>query len=359
MRSALSFAMRVLPPFAAVCFSCGDDGATPSPPATASVEDGGLERDGGVVEGGGGPLGDGAPVDDGRAPACADRLAPTTVPLSDELLVAEDPAAPMGIFDPSVVYPKGALAGAMAYSAVKAKDDIATRIAVSDDEGLTWRFAAQANVAQAVPADAGNLISEVSSLVVDPLEPSADRRWKLFSHRYLAKGAALHYDIGHIALPGGALALSVGCVSVPPEGPRIRVELLLSVDHAGSWSHVGVLVPTRDAACLGRSAGLSRVNAVDLFGAAGKAWLSVTPENPATGYRGCAFVEITDLAKAEIARHSDGAPLVTKLLATPTDQFSGACAYAEGATRATALMSVAFLADARTFRIFRTGAVIP
>ena len=53
------------------------------------------------------------------------------------------------------------------------------------------------------------------------------------------------------------------------------------------------------------------------------------------------------------------APKVTKILATPSDQFSGACAYADGATKATALMSVAFLSEPRTFRIFRSGIVFP
>lgn len=341
---------------------------------------------------------------------CRDRLpVATTVDLKDELVVANDPPAQLGIFDPSLVYPAGAPGGAMAYSAVKAKDDIATRIALSNDEGLTWTFVAQANTAAALPNDAGNLISEVSSLVLDVLDPDAARRWKLFTHRYLAKESDLRYDVGHVALQtapapegpwsapaanvgwrgpnpfssdgaklvaqdvapladcvaftepsalalgSGALALSLGCVSAAP-AVSIRVVLLLSTDHAASWTYAGVLVPAADAACLGRATGLERVNAADLFLANGKTWLSVTPESPMLGYRGCAFVEIADVATAKLARDDQGAPKVTKLLATPADQFSGACTFAEGAKKATALMSVAFLGEPRIFRIFRTGA---
>lgn len=352
-----------------------------------------------------------APAIDAAPPprTCLDGLPPSsTVDPANEVFVTNDPPAPFGIFDPSIVYPAGAPAGAMAYSAVKAKDDIATRIALSDDEGATWTFVVQANAATPVPNDAGNLISEVSSLVVDPSDPDASRRWKLFSHRYLAKGQTLFYDVGHVALqtapaaegpwsapaanvgwrgtnpfssegaklvaqdvpaladcvaftepsalalPNGVLALSLGCVSTMP-ATSIRVVLLFSADHASTWTYAGVLVPASDAPCLGRAMGLARVNAVDLFGAAGKVWLSVTPENPTLGYRGCAFVEIVDLASAKIARDDAGAPKVTTLLATPTDQFSGACAHAEGATKATALMSVAFLDQPRIFRIVRSG----
>lgn len=342
-----------------------------------------------------------------------DRLPATTVvDPANEVIVVNDPPAAFGIFDPSLVYPKGASGGAMAYSAVVAKDAIGTRIALSNDEGATWTFAVQANAPAAVPDDAGNLISEVSSLVVDPLDADSARRWKLFTHRYLAKGDELHYDIGNVSLqtapapegpwtapvanvgwrgtnpfssdgakllaqdvpeladcvaftepsafgsPNGTLALSLGCVSTQPS-VSIRVVLLLSTDHAASWSYAGLLVPASDAACLGRAAGLGRVNAVDLFSANEKVWASITPEDPMRGYRGCAFVEIADLSAAKIARDDGGAPRVTKLLAPPVDQFSGACAFAEGATKSTALIGVAFLGESRPFRIVRSGAAIP
>lgn len=385
--------------------ACGDDGALPPAvgPSDAGDVDGAVREDAAGLDGG---------ADTPTASTCRDRLVAASIvdPTSAvEVVVASDPPAPGGIFDPSVVYPAGAPGGAMAYSAVTAKDDIATRIALSSDEGATWTFVAQAN--SAAPTPSGNLISEVSSLVFDPLDPDAQRRWKLWSHRYLAKGDELSYAIGHIALqtapdvtgpwtspvanvgwqgpnafssdgavfvaqdvpaladcvaftepsglalPQGGLALSLGCVSGPPF--TIRVVLLLSADHGRSWAYAGVLFPAADAPCLGRSPGVERVNAADLFGAGGKAWVFATPEHPTLGYRGCALVEIADLATATIARDDAGAPVVTKLLSPPTDQFSGACAYAEGAKKATALISIAFLGQARPFRIYRSGVTVP
>ncbi len=344
---------------------------------------------------------------DATAESCQDRLpAAAVVALDREVRVTNDPPAPMGIFDPSVVYPAGAPGGAMAYSAISAKDDIATRIALSSDGGQTWIYVAQANTPLALPNDLGRLISEVSSLVLDPLEPDPSRRWKLFTHRYLAKGTDLRYDIGHIslqvaaapegpwslpvanvgwsgastissegarflaqdapaltdcvaftepsalALPDGTLALALGCVSLTPTS-SIRVVLLRSTDHALTWSYAGLLVPATDAPCLGRTPGATRANAAELFAAGGKTWLSVSPEHPALGYRGCAFVEVTELSTATLARDRHGAPAVTALLTTPSDQFAGACAYAEGAAEPRAMMSVAFVTDPRIFRIVR------
>jgi len=360
-------------------FACSKtNDATSAPPPDASIPDAA------------------APIDAGQPPTCVDHLvAPTIVdPVkSNELVVMNDPEAKLGIFDPNLVSTV-----ALSYSAVKAKDDIETRIAVSSDEGMTWTYATTASPAVPAPNDSGNLIHETSSLVVDPDEPDASRRWKLFTHRYLAKGGDLHYDVGNIALqtapapggpwstptanigwrgaspfssdgavllaedapgasdcvfftepsaltlPNGVLALTLGCVT---SLPSIRVVLFFSRDHAASWTSVGTLVPAKDGACLGRSPGLVRVNAASLFSENGKLYVWLTPES-ATGYHGCASVEVTDLDTLTLARNPDGSPTVTRLLTTPPDQFSGACTSAEGKT----LMSIAFLADARPFRIF-------
>jgi hypothetical protein len=142
------------------------------------------------------------------------------------------------------------------------------------------------------------------------------------------------------------LALTLGCVT---PAPSIRVVLFFSTDHAASWNSSGTLVPAADAACLGRSPGLVRVNAASLFSENGKLYVWLTPESATTGYHGCASVEVTDLATLTLARNPDGSPTVTRLLTTPPDQFSGACTSAESKT----LMSIAFLADARPFRIFQ------
>jgi hypothetical protein len=359
---------------------------------------------------GGGALPADAGAPDAAPVSCVDRLVPTIVEgaSANEVTVANDPPSAGGIFDPSIVYPAGAPAGAMAYSAFKAKDDITTRIAISNDEGATWTYAATANATVALPGGAGNLIHEVSSLVFDASDPDAARKWKLFSFRYAARGEELLYVVGHIALqtapaPEGpwsqpapnvgwrgpnvfssegarfvaqdepaladcnafsepsalattnGLVLAVGCVS---SDLAIRVVLLRSTDHAASWSYVGVLARSDDARCLGRASGLARVNAAELFEAGGKTWAFLTPESLSTGYQGCAAVEV-DLGGGGVKRDASGAPVVTRLLGTADERFSGACAYAEGARRATALMSIAFLSEARKFRIFRSGVTVP
>lgn len=343
-----------------------------------------------------------------RQSSCVDPPEPSLVDISssNEVLVLSDPPATLGIFDPSVVTLPGTSAAVMAYSGVVAKDDIVTRIALSNDGGGSWTYVASANAPVAV-GDLGHLIHEVSSLVFDVTDPEPARRWKLFSHRYFANSAAVRYDLGHVSLqtaavpegpwsepvanvgwrsesplssdgaalvaqdvpgladcivltepsalvlPDGRLALSVGCVSGASD---IRVELLLSSDHAASWISVGTLVEARDATCLSRSSSVNRVNAGELFLADNRLWLFASPEGE--GYRGCALLEVTDVDRAKIARDDGGAPLVTRLLAPPGEEiFSGACAHDRGL--ASPYISVAHFDGSRLFRIYRSGIAAP
>jgi len=131
-----------------------------------------------------------------------------------ELSVINDPAAPGGIFDPSVEYPGTAPAGAMSYSAVVSKNAVSTRVAVSSDKGATWTYVASPNasadITVPVPASSqrcpggtctGRLVHEVSSLVYDADDTDTTRVWKLFTHSYVVlQNGDLAYDLGYIGL---------------------------------------------------------------------------------------------------------------------------------------------------------------
>jgi hypothetical protein len=337
-----------------------------------------------------------------------------------ELLVGNDAPA-QGIFDPSFVYPAAASGGAMAYSAVPGQDTIRTHIAVSADHGASWTMVAEANTPQAAtiassdavecPGEActGNLISEVTSLVFDSTDPDANKRWKLFAHRYLVGAGAvsppLHYVLGTIALqtapapdgpwtapqkligwssttetysstgittnvnaiggtagdclaltePGalvlpGAIDLAVGCIYID-NGPKIRIELLRSPDHGATWGSVATLLRPEDAGCLTANAS---INAANLFALDGHEYLAATPSD-ATGYHGCLVFEIDDIAAGHVARDGQGRALVHRALAA--NQFSGACTFADGAGGYA--LDVGFLQAAKRFRIFTAGIAAP
>jgi hypothetical protein len=333
-----------------------------------------------------------------------------------EVTVAGDVGSTLGIFDPSIVYPGDAPAGAMAYSSVPTQETIRTRLAVSADAGATWTFVREANVAE--PATlaspdcggttcSGNLISEVSSLVYDADDPDPARRWKLFAHRYLVgPGVALHYTIGTITLQTaaavdgawtapqkhlgwtsasgpysstgvatnvsslagmadcvaltepsamwlpGSLHLAVGCVYL--DGTyKIRVELLRSTDHAASWQRAGTLLRADDASCL--TAGAS-INAPELFAHEGTVYVAATPSD-AGGYHGCVVVPVDDLSTASVRRDDTGAAWPARSITTTPERFHGACAFAAGAGGY--VLAVGFLGAERPFRIFRTGIADP
>ena len=353
-------------------------------------------------------------VDDLPAPVLVDPAR------TAELAVVGDPGSPTGIFDPSVVYPLGAPGGAMSYSSVTSTASIRTRIALSGDRGVTWTYVADANAVAAltIPStDAaacpggtctGNLINEVSSLLIDPLDPDPARRWKLITHRYLVlPPTTLRYDYGHIALAtapepqgpwttptpligwpststfssagaattttglglpdclvltepgaflrGAEIDLVVGCVAVVGGAPQIRMELLRSTDHARTFTRVRTLLNAADAACLGEP-GSARLNAGELFTSGGQEYLIATPEVTGQGYRGCVVMPIDDPVTGAVRRGPTGAPVVLRRFTAA--RFTGACSYAEGTTTGY-LVPIAFLDQPRVFRIFKSGQLAP
>jgi hypothetical protein len=320
--------------------------------------------------------------------ACA---SPNVLDVANLLRVTAGSDAPAeGIFDPSLVYPLGATAGAMSYSAVPDQTTIRTHVAISSDGGTTWMLAAEANTPESTTVTstdatecpggtcAGNLISEVSSLVYDPTDPDANAQWKLFAHRYLVgSGAVTHYDIGTITLqtapspsgpwtapakwigwnssspysssgiqvnastlpstadcraltePGaivlpGSLDLAVGCAFLVGTTPMIRVELLRSTDHAATFTSVGTLLQPADAACLVPG---GSINAPDLFVSNGVEYVVATPGD-AAGYHGCLVFQV-DPSTGMVLRNGSGQAIVRRSITA--DVFDGACTYADGA----------------------------
>ncbi len=267
---------------------------------------------------------------------------PTQAP---DLVPAGDVGSTLGIFDPSIVYPLGAPGGVLAYSSVPSQDAIVTRIAVSNDRGVTWLTVKDANATEDVTITdatwcgaatcAGRIIREVPSLIYDP-DDVASARFKVYTHDYIAKPGSmpvvLKYDWGTIGVvtapdpsgPWSATKKVLGwkssqpaisetgasqlltdipaladCIAFSEPGalyrsgaidlalgcvtaaPEIRVELLRSTDHGATFSYVTRLLDARDATCLGGAA--PQLNAADLFVAGGKQFLIVTTAGPTAG----------------------------------------------------------------------------
>lgn len=252
---------------------------------------------------------------------------------------------------------------------------------------------------------AGSFVHEVSSIVLDP-DDAAAARYKLFSHRYLVARVqdpqskrlvnVSRYDIGHIALQtapapegpwteptaiigwagtspfsqtnietiatdepeladciaitepaalsfGGDLYLAAGCVT----GDTIRIILFRSTDHAATWSYRGLLLDGDESSCLGGSS--PRVNAPHLFTLEDEVLLLASPSTD-DAYRGCSVMRV-DLATATIERTEADEPAIVRKLDTDPQGFTGACAYAEGATALGYLVPWADVAATPVFRI--------
>jgi len=346
-----------------------------------------------------------------------------------ELTIAGDPAAPLGIFDPSPSYSAGAARGALAYSAVPASDSIHTRIAVSTDRGASWSFVALANSASDISVSvgagsarcpsgtcAGRMIHEVPSLIEDPSDVDAARRYKLFTHSYVVLPPdVLARDLGYIGLytapapegpwvfeakaigwrgeselssqaarfmatdyaqlsdclaltepaalpiPGGIIDLALGCAYQAAGRIAIRIELVRSLDNAKTFGYAGRLLRADEANCLGGVA--PQLNAAHLFFQKGETFLSVSPAGPVSGieegYRGCQILPVLT-ATAAVKRDAAGQLVVSRTLDAPTPRFVGACAYAEGASSAGYLVpQLAVDQPPRVFRIYASGVTAP
>lgn len=290
----------------------------------------------------------------------------TLVERSAANLVSVDggPAAALGTFDPSLVYPSGAPSGAMAYSVVNAGADIATAIAVSSDKGISWNGAGLVNAATplsvTVPPTStrcpggtctGTLVHEVPSLLDDISDPDASRRWKVFVHSYLVLSSGVQaYDLGYLGLftapeptgpwtdEGKALGW-VGESSFSSEGSHTLASAIPALSDCLAFTEPGALVTDAGTllavGCAYAQSGTSHlriellrstnhartfsyvarllsetdarafgsdVNAADLFVVSGQTYLSVTPSGPtALGFVGYRGCAILQLTAARDA----------------------------------------------------------
>lgn len=383
---------------------------------------------GGAAPGGAGGAGAGGATGGGGAevlPTACDPEPTDVVPTPTAKLLepAGDTGSVEGIFDPSLVYPGGAPAGAMSYSSVASAEDIHTRIAVSADEGATWTVIADAN--QSVPLTlpstnaaecpggscTGMLVHEVSSLAFDPEDPDPARAWKLFVHSYLVlPGGKLLYDHGHIAMqtapaPEGpwsegaaaigwssptpfssdGAALLVGdvpelsdCLLMTEPGalvvPGRGLDLALGCASFGgeveirivllrSVDHGATFQYVSDLLTAEDAACLGgtqpQINAASLFLAGGQEYLFATPAGD-LGYRGCHLFRVEDPDAGTLLRDTAGQPIALRRIDVDTKGFVGACAFAEGAKTAGVLVPWATLeAGKRTFRILAPGIAVP
>lgn len=317
---------------------------------------------------------------------------PTLIPvLSPGLQILGCASPAEGIFDPSLAatsnpeYPY-----VLSYSTVGATANVSTRISVYDTKLSGFVCIAPVNTATSgtYPCAGGTpctatLVHEVSSLVLDPMDPS--RTVKIFTVSYLVledPPNTLRYDIGYISLhtaanvsgpftstpllgwegaspfsstgvsmvlttltplsdclffsepgatlsPQGYILLALTCISPPREAggeAYIRVVLLKSVDHAVSWEYVGVLVDGGEASSLGYT--VPQLSAPDLFFVGDTAHLIITPTTALwdgfQGYNGCLVLQLNATLDG-VVRGGDGIPIVFTNLTTDGQSFNGAC----------------------------------
>ncbi len=349
------------------CLGCGESSSADSTPSGGAAGGGGQAGSGGgsagasagaAGAGGQAAAGGGAGADAGSCQATA-QSSSTVDPKSPPFAIVGDPPVGRGIFDPDPEYPLNAPMGALSYSAVEATNSIATRIAVSSDQGKTWTYAANANASGPLTIPvvststrcpggtcSGHWIHEVSSLIFDADDPIAARRWKLFTHSYLVlPGDVLGYDLGHIALhvakdaagpwktEGGVLGWdgesSVSsdnittnvskfnqlkdCVALTEPSARWRnggiIDLAVGcatatnrirIELFRSLDHAKTFLYTRRLVeaedALCLGAALPKVNAADLFAAGGKSYLSVSvPGTNNLGFEGYRGCRILEL----------------------------------------------------------------
>jgi len=154
-----------------------------------------------------------------------------------------------------------------------------------------------------------------------------------------------------------ALHLAVGCVRLVSETEfPIEIKLLRSRDHGLTWSFVSTLLDAADAAAFG--APKRQLNAAAFYRVDGRVYLFATPDGPVNlagtivdGYRGCLGFEVKDLEAGSLTR-CDGRPVIRSSILGKSQQFLGACSYAEGASALGVAMDILDLSTTPTFKIF-------
>jgi hypothetical protein len=284
-----------------------------------------------------------------------------------------------GFFDTSIEYGDDGV-GWLAYSRVEVPKFVETNLAKTTDEGRSWTHVATVNEStEGSLEDGGKTIkgvwrSETPSLLFDRRD-SPERRWKLFSQRYLTvrpyKEKNRLFDKGWIEYrtaenPGGpwsepirlfgkkesgslvdpttldddvarmshfneigsievdgTIYLSMDASSTPSgfgNWEERRVVLFSSQDHGKTWIYNGTLTDYDDAERFGYLV----FTGSSLVREGRKLYLLITPsggKKKNRGHDGTYAVEFDDLSKAKLKRDRDGQLVVTSKF--DIDLFSG------------------------------------
>lgn len=231
----------------------------------------------------------------------------------------------------------------------------------------------------------GEIRYETPSIVYDPGDPAMP--WKVFAYRYFWMGnPAFAQRYGMIVMRGAKTALGpwgdekwlLGTAPdypPPPYQNRIgnlinpmnaalsgitsytrpsvqadgnvmlmtlaafrgndidRVILLASLDHGSRWVYAGTLLQKQDLAQI-KGGPFTRITGASLLREGKTYYLAAVLGNAETLATGTYLFRVQDVAKAQLARSEDGAPLLTRHLprqsVEPTAQGGGHAAFAQG-----------------------------
>ena len=312
-----------------------------------------------------------------------------------KLLIAGDPVE-KGIYDPSVAYTPDGRVGWLAYSSVKGNGNIingklalgeyvSTHLACTTNSGESWTFVKALNRSTngtCVMPDGQTLQGvwryEVSSLVCDPTDPDADRRWKIFSHCYFWErerdsrqthawivlrtaadpagewspeiplfgagknppapcnktridvnaldaslkdtfvytepGALAHDKRLYLSMTALRPKFGLGGISV-----AYTIILLASDDHGVSWQFVGRLLTPDDATHFG----YERFDGTGFAEDGERVFLLAVPGSRRLMHDGCVAFEFASMAKGQLQRDAAGFPLITNYFAPQPGILSG------------------------------------
>jgi hypothetical protein len=308
-----------------------------------------------------------------RASAAA---AQAETPRFEQLVVAGE-VAKNGIFDPSIEYgPDGV--GWLAYSRVRLPEYVDTHLAKSTDHGATWTYVASINESAPDTITIGGKSRkafwryETSTLVYDATDNPA-RRWKLFAERYpsvpphkaadnlhaegwieykyaadpagpwsqavrlfgsRANGCLIdlndlhpdlrdmkfYYELGSVFVDG-TLYLSMDAsptVTGLGDWEKRKIILIASADHGNTWKYVGTLTDYADAHALGYLV----LTGSSLVKVGPRLFLLATPSGGGlfkklNRHNGTFVIELTDIARAKLARDASGRLVISQRLEPP------------------------------------------
>jgi hypothetical protein len=306
-----------------------------------------------------------------------------------KLVIAGDPVE-AGNYDPSLAYAPDGSVGWLAYSSVRGNFKpvgpyVHTHLARTTDAGASWTFVKVLNLSTngtCVMPDGQTLQGvwryEVSSLVRDPADPDANRRWKLFVHKYfwapkrdrmvtygwivlrtaadpagewseevplfgagknpLAPYNKTRVDVNSLDAslkntitytePGALVHDGRLYVSMTALHPHIGLDgisvgytiiLLASENHGVSWKFAGTLLTAKDA----NDFGYEYFDGTALATEGGHVFLLAVPGSRRLMHDGCVAFEFESLAKGQLRRDAIGDPVVMNYFAPQPGILSG------------------------------------